>query len=112
MFEWRFGYTRRQSVYGAFAQLRAVMTHRVTVAQLQQINKDIPAISIFTGDQDNLVNPGNSIHLAQHMPRAQYTKIHGAGHALPAQVPDELNPALGRTVDLAMERLASDKTWA
>lgn len=85
MFEWRFGFTRRPTLYGAMAQIRAVITHRVTITELTKINKDIPAITILTGDDDNLVNPGNSVHLAQHMTRATYTKFEGAGHALPAQ---------------------------
>lgn len=57
------------------------MTHRVSPAELKQINEAIPKITIITGDSDNLVNPGNSKHLAKHLTRAKLEIIKGAGHA-------------------------------
>lgn len=84
-FDLRFGYTRRPTVYGPLAQMIAVATHHVSNASLAKINKDVPAITILTGDKDNLVNPGNSTHLARQMKRASLTKFKGAGHVVTAQ---------------------------
>ncbi|PWN42283.1 alpha/beta-hydrolase [Ceraceosorus guamensis] len=107
MFEWRFAYTRRQTLPGAFAQIGAVATHRVTPKELAAINLDIPAIAIFTGDQDNLVNPANSFHLHKHLPRADFTQYKNAGHALPVQKPQELNDALQKNFEKAAAHLAN-----
>ena len=85
LFKWRFAFTRRQTLAGAFAQLRAVATHRVSSAQLREINEHIPAMAILTGDEDNLVNPANSEFLHKHLPAAEYHVFKAAGHALPMQ---------------------------
>jgi pimeloyl-ACP methyl ester carboxylesterase len=53
----------------------------VSPAELRQIDEAIPKILIITGDSDNLVNPGNSLHLKKHLKRAELQQLKGAGHA-------------------------------
>jgi pimeloyl-ACP methyl ester carboxylesterase len=67
------------------AQVRAVVTHRVSPSELKQINEAIPKITIMSGDQDNLVNPANSEHLKKHMPLAELQIVNGGGHAMTIQ---------------------------
>ncbi|KAE8211687.1 hypothetical protein CF327_g4586 [Tilletia walkeri] len=93
VFVWRFKYSRRAPPSGILSQIAAVTTHRVTNAQLAKINADISAISIVTGDEDHLVNPGNSIHLAKNMPKARLVQMKQSGHALPLQRVDQITMA-------------------
>lgn len=104
MFAYRFGFTRRQTIFGALAQVRAVITHRVSPAQLRAIDAAIPVVTIVTGDQDNLVNPLNSHHLAKHMKRARLVQVPDAGHAMPVQLPDVINSILDRAFDEGEEK--------
>lgn len=67
------------------SHLLQVFTHRITPAELKQINEAIPKITIMSGDHDNLVNPGNSKHLKQHLPAAELHLIQGGGHAMTIQ---------------------------
>ena len=99
MFLWRYKYTRKQTLHGAFAQMSAALTHRVLNSDLQFIGKHVPAIAIVTGDQDNLVNPKNSAHLKANMPSANYVVVKGGGHALPMQLPEKINKLIEETVD-------------
>jgi hypothetical protein len=104
MFAFRYSFTRRQTLFGAMAQVGAVsvliiqhtlvakilisfqaITHRVSPSELKQINEAIPKITILTGDQDNLVNPRNSEHLKKHMPLAELHVVKGGGHAMTIQ---------------------------
>jgi len=50
MFKFRFTFTRRQTLHGALSQIGAVITHRVSNAQLKGINEKVPRILIVTGD--------------------------------------------------------------
>lgn len=105
MFAFRYSFTRRQTLFGALAQVGAVsvlsldpmissvsdpfssqaLTHRVSPSELKQINEAIPRITIITGDQDNLVNPLNSQHLQEHMLNAELHVVKGGGHAMTIQ---------------------------
>ncbi|UZJ54100.1 hypothetical protein CBS101457_003420 [Exobasidium rhododendri] len=109
MFAFRYSFSRRQTVYGALAQLRAVFTHQVKPADLKQIDEAIPKTIIITGDEDNLVNPGNSKHLAKHMPRAELQVLVGSGHAPTAQLPRVVNALLDRTIKEGREELSNGK---
>lgn len=100
MFAYRYGFARRQSIFGALAQVRAVITHRISPAQLRAIDESVPTITIVTGDADNLVNPLNSEHLAKHMKRARLVRVPNAGHALPVQVPDVINTIIDKAIDV------------
>ncbi|KAK0522094.1 hypothetical protein OC834_006405 [Tilletia horrida] len=103
-FEWRFRFSRRAPPQGTLSQIAAVVTHRVTNAELAKINTSVPAITIVTGDEDHLVNPGNSLHLAKQMPKARLVQMKQSGHALPLQRSDELNAVIEETIKLGLER--------
>jgi pimeloyl-ACP methyl ester carboxylesterase len=97
MFLWRFHFTRRQSPLGSFGQIRAATTHRITNAELKAMASTIPSILVATGDWDHLVNPANSRHLVKTMggeDKVTFAEFKGAGHALQAQFPEELNKEL------------------
>lgn len=85
MFAFRYTFTRRQTLYGALAQIRAVVTHRVSAAELARINEAIPKITIVTGDRDNLVHPANSKHMKKHMPKADLIVLPDVGHVTVVQ---------------------------
>lgn len=57
----------------------------------------------MTGDDDNLVNPGNSKHLSDQMKRAELCPFVGAGHAVNIQFPEKLNKVLERSFKEAEE---------
>ncbi|KAK0525335.1 hypothetical protein OC842_005532 [Tilletia horrida] len=104
MFIWRFRYSRHAPPDGVLRQITAVFTHAVSRRQLERINADIPSITILTGDEDHLVNPANSEHLAKHLDRARFIKLTQSGHALPLQRAFELNLYITQTVELGLER--------
>ncbi|KAM0789938.1 hypothetical protein ACM66B_006778 [Microbotryomycetes sp. NB124-2] len=87
----RYKLTRRQTMTGRLGQLGAVFKHHVSQDRLLEIAETIPRIGIITGDQDNLVNPERSRDLHQDLPGSTLKVVKGAGHALPAQIPDEYN---------------------
>lgn len=109
MFAYRYTFTRRQTLYGALAQVRGVVTHRVSPSQLQRINEAIPKITIITGDDDNLVNPANSHHMKKHMPKADLHILPGVGHVTVVQEAEKVNAILDETFAIASKRLQEGK---
>lgn len=99
MFKFRLSFTRPPTPQGAILQLAAATTHRVSDDQLKEMDEKIPKIFVITGDDDSLVKPGNSKHLADQMRRAEFSLFPGAGHAIYVQFPDELNRVLGRSFE-------------
>ncbi|KAE8215587.1 hypothetical protein CF327_g1140 [Tilletia walkeri] len=106
--QWRAAFSRQAPFHGSASQIGAVLTHRVTNKELAKINETIPVITIMTGDEDNLVNPLNSEHLAQNMPRARLIKLENTGHAITIQRPEEIHKALDDDIVLAQERINED----
>ncbi|EPQ27207.1 uncharacterized protein PFL1_05130 [Pseudozyma flocculosa PF-1] len=98
MFAWRFQFTRRQTLHGAVAQMKAAVTHNVPDSALQRINTAVPKIVILTGDTDYLVDPRNSQYLADKMPNAELIKFQVAGHALGNQFDERVNTILERVI--------------
>ncbi|WFD43974.1 hypothetical protein MPSI1_002639 [Malassezia psittaci] len=94
LFMWRFGFSRRAKLHGAFSQIAAALTHHVPSEALAKINVDIPKIRILTGDWDQLVNTSHSKFMSEHMPNADYLVWPGGGHALHAQFPGRFNAML------------------
>jgi len=89
--------TRPQPLMGALSQMWAAATHRVSPTRLKNIDSGIPKILIITGDEDDLVAPSNSDHLARNMRGAEYVRWEATGHAINAQWPDRFNEVLERT---------------
>ncbi|KAK4054010.1 hypothetical protein OIO90_003655 [Microbotryomycetes sp. JL221] len=87
----RYKLTRRQTMTGRLGQLSAVFRHQVDQQRLKEISKNVYRIGIITGDQDNLINPQRSFDLHHDLPGSTLKVVKGAGHALPAQIPDEYN---------------------
>ncbi|KAK0548518.1 hypothetical protein OC846_001339 [Tilletia horrida] len=100
--QWRAAFARQAPFHGGASQIGAVLTHRVTNKELAEINKNIPVITIMTGDEDNLVNPLNSEHLAENMPRARLIKLENCGHAISIQRPEEIHKALDEDIPKAV----------
>jgi len=107
VFEWRIKFSRRAPPEGVLYQISAIVSHRVSNKQLAKISKDIPSITIVTGDEDHLVNPGNSLHLAKAMPSAKLVQFKQSGHALPLQRADELNEVIEQTIRQGLEKSGS-----
>ncbi|KAF8589993.1 alpha/beta-hydrolase [Ramaria rubella] len=101
--------TRPQTLGGSLSQMSAATTHRVTADRHRLIASSIPKILILTGDDDNLVNPGNSTELANRMPEAELVCWEGTGHALHAQWPRRFNDLLERTFTEGRERFEARK---
>ena len=95
----RFEVTRPQTFIGSLSQMAAGLTHHVTPAKLREISKNIPKILILTGDEDNLVDPGNSFYLKEHMPEAEFVQWEQTGHSLQIQQKKRLNSLIERVVD-------------
>lgn len=105
MFKWRFGFTKRQSVHGALAQIKAALTHNVPDADLARINNSVPKICIYTGDVDHLVDPRNSEYLSTHMSHAELHQFTNAGHALGNQLASKMNEILERAIAEAQDKV-------
>ncbi|KAK0544808.1 hypothetical protein OC846_005224 [Tilletia horrida] len=110
MFIFRFRYSRHAPPDGVLRQITAVFTHGVSASELDRINMEIPSITIITGDQDHLVNPKNSDHLAAHLHRARFVKLKDSGHALPLQRAEEINEIIDQTAKLGLDR-AQENYW-
>ncbi|CAD6974108.1 unnamed protein product [Tilletia controversa] len=106
--QWRAAFSRQAPFHGSASQIGAVLTHRVTNKELAKINETIPIITIMTGDEDNLVNPLNSEHLAQNMPRARLIKLEITGHAITIQRPEEIHKALDEDIEKSQERIKEE----
>lgn len=85
----------------------AALFHYVSPARLATINASIPKILILTGDDDHLVDPSNSRHLAKHMPSAEFIVWEKTGHGLPAQWPKRTSELFERVFEEG--RKASEK---
>ena len=84
---------------GAISQMCAGFTHHVSRERLRTISKSLPKILILTGDDDNLVKPRNSAHLASCMPEAEYIVWEETGHAVSVQREKEFHYTIERVVD-------------
>ncbi|KAG7092169.1 hypothetical protein E1B28_008538 [Marasmius oreades] len=88
--------TRPQTIIGTFSQMSAGMTHYVSDDRLRKISSSIPKVLIITGDEDNLVEPRNSIYLKSQMPEAEFIQWETTGHAIHYQHPRRFNETLER----------------
>ena len=67
----------------------AALTHYVPPSSLLTIARSIPKIAILTGDDDNMVDPRNSLRIKEAMgDGVQYEVWEGTGHGVFAQWPD------------------------
>lgn len=106
---WRFHFVRRQHPTGALGQIRAASTHHVPNAVLLTIDSSVPSILIATGDDDNLVKPGNSRHLAKWLPHAKLVEMKGVGHAIQLQETDKLNTLLEENYKEGWEKTKDER---
>lgn len=112
LFLWRFHFVRRQHPTGALGQIRAASTHHIPNSVLSGIDSSIPSILIATGDDDNLVKPGNSHHLAKWLPSAKLVQMKGVGHAIQLQVTERLNELLEENYGKGWEKTKSERGGA
>lgn len=90
--------------------MSAGITHHVSPERLRAISRNIPRITIVTGDNDNLVDPRNSEHLSKHMPEAHFEKWEGTGHGIHGQWPERFNKLLDDTFKDGRRRVTEG--WA
>ncbi|GAA99358.1 uncharacterized protein L969DRAFT_86593 [Mixia osmundae IAM 14324] len=100
----RYYMTRLQPFHGRVSQLGAAMGHRVDKKQLLTISNTIPKVIVLTGDDDNLINPSQSVWLHQHLPGSEYILFEGGGHAILAQDPVRYNEIVERVIIEAKDR--------
>ncbi|WFD34479.1 hypothetical protein MCUN1_001320 [Malassezia cuniculi] len=93
-FTWRLAFLPRPEMLGAFSQISAVLTHRITKKTLAQINETVPRIKIITGDKDRLVSSHHSHFMKRHMPKADLEVWSGGGHALNIQFRERFHKML------------------
>ena len=61
-------------------------------------------VLVMTGDKDRLVDPALSAEIAAAIDGAEMLNIRGAGHIVILERPEEVNAAIARLVDRALER--------
>ncbi|OSX56246.1 hypothetical protein POSPLADRAFT_1050769 [Postia placenta MAD-698-R-SB12] len=86
--------TRPQKPVGAISQMIAGLTHSVSPERLRTIAASIPKVLIVTGDQDNLINPSNSLYMKEHMPEAELVQWKNTGHGFQVQYRDRFHELL------------------
>lgn len=85
----RIAHTRPQPFLGMLSQTLAALTHHVPTSSLANIARSIPKIAILTGDNDNMVDPQNSLRIKEAMGEGvQYEVWKDTGHGVPAQWPE------------------------
>jgi pimeloyl-ACP methyl ester carboxylesterase len=65
----------------------------------------IPVL-VLTGDRDRMVDPGLSGEIAASVRDAELVTIHGAGHVVILERPDEVNEAIANLIATALARQA------
>ena len=81
---------------GFLNQLAAVLTHRVHPSRLLEL-KNHPVL-VITGSDDHLVNPANSIEIAQHL-GIEAVILDGVGHHLLWDAPDKVHELIDKHLD-------------
>jgi pimeloyl-ACP methyl ester carboxylesterase len=94
---------------GALSQMAAVPTHKVSPSRLRSIALSIPKVLIITGDQDNLVNPQNSLYLKEHIPEAELVILEQTGHAINLQRNARFNDLLEDVIREGRERVLKEQ---
>lgn len=97
--------TRPPTFIRSVSQMAAALTHKVSPARLRQISRTIPKVAIVVGDEDNLVRIGNSFHLKEHMPEAEFVQWERTGHGVPAQQKRRFNALLERVFAEGRDRV-------
>ncbi len=62
---------------------------------------NVPVL-VLTGDTDRLVDPALSEEIASAVRDAKLVRIHGAGHVVILERPEEVNEAIADLVTLAL----------
>lgn len=104
----RIAVTRPQQFVGTISQMVAALTHCVTASRLQEIGSSIPKVVILTGDEDNLVDPSNSVYMSKCMPEAEFIQWEKTGHAIQMQWSDRFNELLEKTFKDGRRRLRGE----
>ncbi|KDQ60610.1 hypothetical protein JAAARDRAFT_31569 [Jaapia argillacea MUCL 33604] len=107
----RIAVTRPQQFLGAISQMSAGLTHNVSPARLRTISASIPKVLILTGDEDNLVDPRNSLYMKEHMPEAELIQWKETGHGIHAQQKQNFNDAVTRAFQEGRERVEKEEKW-
>ena len=68
---------------------------------------NIPVL-VLTGDKDRLVDPGLADDIADSIAGAELVKVHGAGHVVILERPQEVNVAIAAEVARALARYRGD----
>jgi pimeloyl-ACP methyl ester carboxylesterase len=108
--------TRPQQFMGHFSQMAAGLTHHVQPERLRDISRNIPKVTLVTGDEDHLIRIENSFKLKEAMPEAELVQFKETGHGIHTQRKKEFNKLIQRTIKEGDERLAKgwtpEKGWA
>lgn len=101
--------TRPQTLIGSLSQMWAALTHHVSPTRLQQISSSIPKVLLVTGDDDNLVDPGNTLTLKQSMKEAELVQLKDTGHGIHYQRRNVMNALLERVFQEGRERALTEQ---
>lgn len=99
---------RIQSPIGAISQMFAGLTHHVSKHRLREISRTVPKVLIVVGDEDHLVDPGNSVYLKENMPEAEYVVFEHTGHGIHLQKPREYCELVDRVIKEGRERVRNE----
>jgi pimeloyl-ACP methyl ester carboxylesterase len=108
--------TRPQPYMGHFSQMAAGLTHHVQPQRLRDISRNIPKVTLVTGDEDHLIRIENSFKLKEAMPEAELVQFKETGHGIHTQRKKEFNKLIRRTIKEGDERFTKgwtpEKGWA
>lgn len=106
----RIAHTRPQQLQGMLSQMLAALTHHVAPSSLRTIAQSIPKVAILTGDDDNMVDPKNSLRIKEAMGESvQYEVWEGTGHGVFAQWPERTAAWLEGVFEEGWERSAKER---
>jgi len=101
--------TKPMTLIGSLSQMFAALTHYVHPTRLQAVSSSIPKVVLLTGDQDNLVQPSNSVRMKNSMPEAEFIQWKETGHGIHLQRLAEFNALIERVVEEGKERASVDQ---
>ncbi|PWN38752.1 alpha/beta-hydrolase [Ceraceosorus guamensis] len=90
--------TTKVSIHAAVGRIAATMTHHIPDKDLKMIGERVPYVAIVTGDDDDVIKPCNSVHLAKVMSSAKLTVLKGVGHAAHIQSPSAIDRILKEAI--------------
>ena len=95
--------TKPQTLMGAFGQMAAILTHRMTPGRLAKVSASVPRVLILSPAEDKMIPYTEGENLKRYMPEAEYQCWEKAGHIVCNQYEERFNQLLEKVFEEGKE---------